>query len=81
MFGHIDFSLCLRLHLLLVPIFFRTDLYITVLLIIKLAKPYIFPLFYFFYVFAELQDLFVVLVGAVIDDVLHVVLNNKGFSL
>ncbi len=81
MFSHINFSLCLRFNFLLVLIFLRTDLYITALFIIKLAKPYIFSLLYFFDIFAEFQDLLVVLVGAVVDDVLDVVLNNKGFSL
>lgn len=81
MLSHIYFSLSFGLYFLFIPNFLRTDLYITALFIIKFAKPYIFSLLYFFHIFAELYDLFVVLIGAIVDDVLNVVLNNKGVSL
>lgn len=81
MLSHINFSLSLRLTLFLRSIFLRAYLDITTLFIIKLSKPNIFPLLHFLHIFIQFQNLLLVLVGAIINDILNVILDDKGLAL
>lgn len=80
MLSHINFAFCLGFSPFLILIFFRTNLDIAGLFVIELFKPYIFPLLNFVNIFINFVDLFLIFVDAVIDDVLHVVFDDKGLS-